>query len=187
MNEITKRTIDEYKNYLIEEEKCSVIIEKNIRDITAFINWTEGNELTKTLVLEYKSMLTQQYIPKTKFEGKTLEENTINDVFAFITLYFFIFITAIFLLSFDPVNGQFVNIASDAGEYTVKHGFFSNFSAVLTCISNVGPAFEAVGPYSSFAGYSAFSKIVLTLTMLLGRLEILPIFILFNPRTWKKV
>ena len=63
MNEITKRTIDEYKNYLVEEEKCSVTIEKYIRDITAFVNWTEGNEITKALVLEYKSMLTQQYAP----------------------------------------------------------------------------------------------------------------------------
>ena len=63
MNEITKRTIEDYKNYLIEEEKCPVTIEKYIRDITAFVNWTEGNEVTKTLVLEYKSMLTQQYAP----------------------------------------------------------------------------------------------------------------------------
>ena len=63
MNEITKRTIDAYKNHLIEEEKCSVTIEKYIRDITAFVNWTEGNEITKALVLEYKSMLTQQYAP----------------------------------------------------------------------------------------------------------------------------
>ena len=63
MNEITKRTIQTYKNYLVEEEKCSVTIEKYIRDITAFVNWTEGNELTKTLVLEYKNMLTQQYAP----------------------------------------------------------------------------------------------------------------------------
>ena len=46
MNEITKRTIDAYKNYLIEEEKCSVTIEKYIRDITAFTNWTKGNEIT---------------------------------------------------------------------------------------------------------------------------------------------
>ena len=63
MNEITKRTIEEYKNYLVEEEKSSVTIEKYIRDITAFVNWTEGKEITKTLVLEYKSMLTQQYAP----------------------------------------------------------------------------------------------------------------------------
>lgn len=134
-----------------------------------------------------KKLINPHYIPKTQFEGKNLEERTINDVFAFITLYFFIFIAAIFLLSFDPVNGQLVNIVSDAGEYTVKHGFFSNFSAALACISNVGPAFEAVGPYSSFAGYSEFSKIVLTVTMLLGRLEILPVFILFSPKTWKKI
>ena len=133
-----------------------------------------------------KKLINPHYIPKTKFEGKTLEENTINDVFAFITLYFFIFITAIFLLSFDPVNSQVVNISSDAGEYMVKHGFFSNFSAVLTCISNVGPAFEAVGPYASFADYSQFSKVILTLTIMLGRLEILPVLILFSPKTWKR-
>ena len=63
MNEITKRTIDEYKNYLVEEEKCSVTIEKYIRDINAFAEWSDGRGITKTLVLEYKSMLTQQYAP----------------------------------------------------------------------------------------------------------------------------
>ncbi|MBQ7915463.1 MAG: TrkH family potassium uptake protein, partial [Firmicutes bacterium] len=73
------------------------------------------------------------------------------------------------------------------GTYEVEHGFFSNFSTVLTCISNVGPAFEAVGPYSNFALYSDFSKMILTFTMMLGRLEILPVLILFNKRTWKKI
>ena len=141
----------------------------------------------KGAYINVRKLINPRYVPKAKFEGKTLEERTINDVFAFITLYFFIFVAAIFLLSFDPVNGTTVQIVSDAGAYTVKHGFFSNFSAALTCISNVGPAFEAVGPYSSFAGYSAFSKIVLTLTMMLGRLEILPVLILFSPKTWKRV
>lgn len=142
---------------------------------------------TKGAYINVRKMISPRYVPKARFEGKTLESKTINDVFAFITLYFFIFLAALFLLAFDPVNGQLVNIVSDAGTYTVEHGFFSNFSAVLTCISNVGPAFEAVGPYSSFAGYSNFSTIVLTLTMLLGRLEILPVIILFNRRTWKKI
>ena len=141
----------------------------------------------KGAYVNVRKLINPRYIPTAKFEGKTLEMKTINEVFAFITLYFFIFIAAIFLLSFDPINGQIVTIVSDAGTYDVEHGFFSNFSAALTCISNVGPAFEAVGPYSNFAGYSAFSKVVLTLTMLLGRLEILPVFILFNKRTWKKV
>ena len=141
----------------------------------------------KGAYINVRTLINPRYVPKAKFEGKTLESKTINDVFAFLTLYFFILLGVLFLLSFDPINGQTVNIVSDAGTYQVQHGFFSNFSAALACISNVGPAFEAVGPYASFTGYSWFSKIILTFTMLLGRLEILPVLILFNKRTWKKV
>lgn len=141
----------------------------------------------KGAYINVRKLINPRYVPKAKFEGKTLEQKTMNDVFAFITLYFFIIFAAVFLLSFDAVNGATVPIASDAGDYEVQHGFFSNFSAVLACISNVGPAFEAVGPYSSFAGYNDISTIVLTFIMMLGRLEILPVLILFNKRTWKKV
>ena len=98
----------------------------------------------KGAYINVRKLINPRYVPKAKFEEKPLEERTINDVFAFITLYFFLFIAALFLLSFDAVNGTTVQIVSDAGSYEVKHGFFSNFSAVLTCISNVGPAFEAV-------------------------------------------
>lgn len=141
----------------------------------------------KGAYINVRKLINPRYVPNSKFEGKTLEQKTINDVFAFMTLYFFVFLAALFLLSFDSVNGTVVQIASDAGNYEVKHGFFSNFSAVLACISNVGPAFEAVGPYSCYAGYNDFSMIILTFTMLLGRLEILPMLILFNKRTWKKI
>lgn len=140
----------------------------------------------KGAVVNVRKLINPRYVPKAKFEGKSLEEKTINDVFAFFTLYFLIFIGTIFLLSFDPVNGKTIEIVSDAGIYEVEHGFFSNFSAALACISNVGPAFEAVGPYASFAGYSVFSKIVLIFAMMLGRLEILPVLILFSPKTWKR-
>ena len=141
----------------------------------------------KGAYINVRKLINPRYVPKAKFEGKALEERTINDVFAFFTLYLFILIAATFALSFDPINGASVAIASDAGEYTVKHGFFSNFSAALACISNIGPAFEAVGPYASYAGYSVFSKIILILTMMFGRLEILPVFILFSPKTWRRV
>lgn len=137
--------------------------------------------------INVRKLINPHYVPKAKFEGKNLEERTINGVFAFLTLYFFLLFIVTFLLSFDPVNGQTAEIISDAGTYTVTHGFFSNFSAALSCISNIGPAFEAVGPYASFAGYSYFSKVLLTLTMLLGRLEILPVLVLFSPKTWKKI
>ena len=141
----------------------------------------------KGAYINVRKLINPRYVPKAKLEGKSLEEKTINEVFALIALYLFLFFVAILLLSLDPVNGQAVTIVSDAGTYTVEHGFFSNFSSVLACIFNVGPGFEAVGPYASFIGYSGFSKIVLMLTMLLGRLEILPVLILFNPKTWKKV
>ncbi len=141
----------------------------------------------KGAYINVRKLINPRYVPKAKIEGKTLEQKTINDVFAFITLYFFIFLAGVFLLSFDGVNGTVVQIASDAGNYEVRHGFFSNFSAVLACISNIGPAFEAVGPYASFAGYNDFSKVILVFIMMLGRLEILPVLILFNKRTWQKI
>lgn len=141
----------------------------------------------KGAYVNVRKLINPRYVPKAKFEGKSLEEKTINDVFSFLTLYFFILILIVFLLSIDPANGSITTISSDAGEYEVTHGFFSNFSAALACISNVGPAFEAVGPYASFAAYSPFSKILLTFTMLLGRLEILPVLILFSPKTWQRV
>jgi trk system potassium uptake protein TrkH len=141
----------------------------------------------KGAYINVRKLINPRYVPKIKFEGKTLEERTINDVFAYFTLYWFLFLGILLLLSIDPVNGQTVTIVSDAGEYTVKHGFLSNFSATLACMCNIGPGFEAVGPYASYIGYSEFSKILLSLTMILGRLEILPMLILFNPRTWKKI
>ena len=141
----------------------------------------------KGMYVNIRKLINPRYVPKVKIESKTLEEKTISSVFAFATMYACILIVVTFLLSFDPINGQVINIASDAGHYSVTHGFFSNFTASLSCISNIGPGMEAIGPYSSFGGYNAFSKLLLSLTMLVGRLEILPIFVLFSPRTWKKV
>ena len=162
--------------------------------IGAMAGSTAGGIKVSRIVIAFKGiyygilkLINPHLVPKVKFEGKSLMDKTIIDVFLFIILYFFILIIGIFLLSFDGANDTFINIVSDAGVYEVKHGFFSNFSAVLTCISNVGPAFEAVGPYSCFASYNNFSTFVLTIIMLLGRLEILPVLILFNKKTWKKV
>ena len=63
MYEFTKHTIENYKNYLIEEEKSTVTIEKYIRDINTFAQWVNGREITKALVLEYKNILVEQYAP----------------------------------------------------------------------------------------------------------------------------
>ena len=75
--------------------------------------------------------------------------------------------------------GSFVLISLDG--YSVG----TNFSAVLSCLNNIGPGMELVGPTCNFSIFSAFSKLVLILDMLLGRLEIFPILVLFSLQTWK--
>ena len=63
MKENIKGFIENYKNYLIEEEKSAVTIEKYIRDINTFISWTEERNITKTVVLEYKKFLIEKFAP----------------------------------------------------------------------------------------------------------------------------
>ena len=141
----------------------------------------------KGTYINIRKLINPRYVPKAKFEGKSIEEKTTNDVFSFITLYSIFLMLVVLILSFDPINGATVVIETDLGTDVSTHGFFSNFSAALSCLSNIGPALEAVGPYGNFAGYNWFSTLILTFTMLLGRLEILPVIILFTPRTWRKI
>jgi iron(III) transport system permease protein len=62
----------------------------------------------------------------------------------------------------------------------------TNLTATLACINNIGPGLKEVGPTGNFAGYSLFSQVLLSLNMLLGRLEIMPVLILLSPGSWKK-
>ena len=62
----------------------------------------------------------------------------------------------------------------------------TNFTAVLSCFNNMGPGFDAVGPTCNYLAYGVFSKLVLCLDMLLGRLEIFPILVLLSRDTWKR-
>ena len=62
--------------------------------------------------------------------------------------------------------------------------FLANFSAVLSCFNNIGPFFSPT--LTSFSAYSGFSKFVLSVAMLLGRLEIYPLLLTCLPTTWLK-
>jgi trk system potassium uptake protein len=53
-------------------------------------------------------------------------------------------------------------------------------------VSNVGPGLGAVGPANSFAGYSPAAKVMFSVLMLCGRLELYPILALFDPAIWRK-
>ena len=128
---------------------------------------------------DFKKALHPRTASVVKFEGKRVDESTINGIGTYIGVYVFIIIAVMLLLSFDP----WCNVIAAEGTYNV---FETNFSATLTCINNVGPGLAAVGPTQSFASYSMFSKLVLTFTMLLGRLEIYPLLLTIIPMTWIK-
>ena len=61
----------------------------------------------------------------------------------------------------------------------------TNLSAVLACINNIGPGLDMVGPTGNFAMFSNFSKFILSIDMLLGRLEIFPLLVMLAPSMWK--
>ncbi len=136
----------------------------------------------KGIGIKIRKLINPRYVAKTKFEGKNLDDGTINDVFAFLVLYFTITFIVVLILGLDPNNDMLVNVGGE----NVQHDFLTNFTATISCLSNIGPGLSAVGPYSSFSFYSSFSKLILTFTMLIGRLEILPVLILFNKKTWEK-
>ncbi|MBR2449763.1 MAG: TrkH family potassium uptake protein, partial [Clostridia bacterium] len=125
--------------------------------------------LFKSSTSDFKKLIHPRAVVTTKFEGETLSKDTERNVRTFFVLWVIIVVVCVFLLSLD--------------NYTT---LFEDFSATLACIGNVGPGFGAVGPAGSYAGYNDFSKIILSVAMLIGRLEIFPVLILFAPRTWKK-
>ncbi|MFR4008396.1 MAG: TrkH family potassium uptake protein [Christensenellales bacterium] len=106
---------------------------------------------------ELTHILHPRSVAVARLEGKKVDESTLSSVNNYFVLYMAGFILAFLLLCFEPFD------------------FETNFSAVAACYNNVGPGLGLVGPLSSFAGYSAFSKIVLSIAMLLGRLEIYPV------------
>ena len=59
-------------------------------------------------------------------------------------------------------------------------------TAVLTCLNNIGPGLDLVGPMGNFSSFSGLSKFVLSLDMLFGRLEIFPLLFLFTPAAWER-
>lgn len=124
--------------------------------------------LFKSFLADLKKMLHPKAVVSVKFENEPLEKETERNVHSYFVVYILIVIVSTLILSLD-VND-----------------FLTNFSASISCMSNVGPGFNWVGPMSNFALYSPLSKILLSLVMIVGRLEIFPIILLFAPRTWKK-
>ena len=57
---------------------------------------------------------------------------------------------------------------------------------MIACLNNIGPGLGEVGATGNFAGFSIFSKLVLSFDMLAGRLELYPLLVALSPSIWKK-
>lgn len=124
--------------------------------------------MAKSAVRSAREMLRPHSVSNVKLDGKVVEEETVRMVSGYIIVYIGIIGISLLLIGINNLTFEEV------------------FSSVITCVNNVGPGFGTVGPVGNFAALSDLSKIVLSLDMLLGRLEIFPILLLFVPAMWRK-
>lgn len=123
--------------------------------------------LVKSVVRDIKQMIHPNSIYKVKMDGKEVKEETVRSIHVYLTIFTFLFIMSVVILSLDE-----------------KMDFTTNFTAVIATINNMGPGLAKVGPTGSFFEYSVLSKYVLIFDMLAGRLELLPMLLLFNRDCW---
>lgn len=123
--------------------------------------------LIKSARAEVYRLVHPRSVRAVKMNGKNLDEDTLQGVNSFFVLYMLIFFLAFLLISLD--------------NFTLE----DNFTAVVATLNNIGPGLGMVGPAGNFSQYSYFSKIILSLCMLFGRLEILPMLLFLSPRAWK--
>ncbi len=124
--------------------------------------------LVKSMFRELKKMLHPRSVKLVKVGGKRVDEQTISSVSTYFAVYMICVLGIFVFLSIEPFSME------------------TNFSATIACFNNIGPGLAGVGPAANYGAYSGFSKLLLSLAMLLGRLEIFPLILGLNPMVWKK-
>ena len=124
--------------------------------------------LMKALRRDLRRVMHSREVRPITLDGQRVNEETVSSISVFFFAYTMILLAGTLVVSLDGVD------------------FTSAFTASLTAISNVGPGFGTLGPTCNFGFLSNLSKLVLTLTMLLGRLEIMPLLVLLMPTVWRR-
>jgi trk system potassium uptake protein TrkH len=134
---------------------------------------TGGIKMARHLIVlkNIKSIFTKLNHPNALssvwFNGKILSEKTNITIISFIVLYMFFFLV-----------GTTIIVATGSDIVT-------STSAVAASIGNIGPGFGSVGPTDNYAHFNDLQKVVLSLLMIIGRLEIITVFTLFTRSFWK--
>lgn len=124
--------------------------------------------LVKSSILQFRKAINPKRVLSVKVDNKHVGNEVLEEVKSYFVIYIFLIIIFTILISLTVPN------------------FITAFSAVMATFNNIGPGLGIVGPTENYASLTYFNKIVLSLAMLAGRLEIFPILVLFSSTTWKK-
>ena len=124
--------------------------------------------LFKILRRNIRQVLNPRKVMVVRNNGKAVDEKVLTNTNAYLAAYVVIIIISTLLISLDGFD------------------FETNMSAVLACFNNIGPGMAAVGATCNYAAYGVLSKIILSINMLAGRLEIFPILVLLSRSTWTR-
>ena len=119
--------------------------------------------LFKNILRELKKLIQPKIIRSIKMDDKAVDEGIVSSTTLYLAICIAVISVSTILVALDNFD------------------FATTFSAVIASFNNIGPGFNKVGPSGNYADFSYFSKIILSLDMLLGRLEIFPIIMLFMP------
>lgn len=124
--------------------------------------------LFKSVIYEIKHTIHPNSVHTVKADGKTIDNNTTKSVLIFFFIYFVIILISMLIISLE------------------NYDFMTTFSSVVASVSNVGSGFEIVSPFGNFSSFSNLSKLTLSMCMIIGRLELIPIIVLLSPTMWNK-
>ena len=124
--------------------------------------------LIKSFIQEIRRIISPRSVRMIRLDGQVVSNETLNSTRVYFISYIMILCVSTLLLSLDGFD------------------FTTNLAAEIACFNNIGPGLGMVGPTGNYSAYSAFSKMLLSSNMLLGRLEIFPILIVFSRSAWRK-
>ena len=126
--------------------------------------------LFKNSFRSIKKAINPRSVETVKMDGRTVSDDIVNGITGYFSAFMIVLAVSFFIVSIDGHN----------------HDMISSLTGVITCITNVGPGFGEVGPTGNFSEFSNLSKIVLSFDMLAGRLELVPMLMLFTKSAYTK-
>ncbi|MBQ5793035.1 MAG: TrkH family potassium uptake protein [Clostridia bacterium] len=124
--------------------------------------------LCKNIVREIKHMIRPRSVNVVRVDGDVVPDETLRSATGYLTVYILVTIITMLIISIDGISME------------------TNLTAAVSCVNNIGPALGEFGAFGNFSPYSDFSTLVLSFSMLFGRLELVPMMVLFSPHAWKK-